>query len=667
MHESFPTWITGAAGTIRDLAERPWTLFVLLLAVNAIARPCTSTSHDARLYSLQALNHAEDSAYADDVFLRYGSQDRYSAFSQVAGPIVREFGVRPVFFTFYLIFNTLFLFALFRLVRTLISDPVVSTLSLIYLTTAPLAFGGCDIFMVHEQFFTPRTIGSAMTLFAIERLLQRSYLSTGFLLAAGLAMHPLMAFGGVLIACSYLTMEYLSARWFGGLLVSVSAMAAVLLALPVVSAQMFGVIDDDWHLFIRIAVGYNYPDTWDTKDWLNLALSLVLPVAGAAWLFKSQPNRQRFLLAAALAGSAGFLVTLVASLSPYALLFQGQPYRVLWILKVLQIPLAFAFIVRWSVAESLPARLGALTMIAFFAVGNLAQQELTIIAMALALSMGLAVLNRDGLGSNWWWLGLARGFVLGALGWMTYRWWFFVSKREVISQHFDLNEFALFDLFHPFLWLVGICIAASIWNAWPAQATVRWAALVLATIVPSAWFATEACPTFRREHTRIGQDIAFIREYVGEQRRAEGRHPSVYCSLGRADLLWIDVPATSYFDIIQTAGVMFQRQTAIELQRRIGLVAKFEMARQRQEAVFLDNAKKVGMENLFHEMFDGPAPTALDLVRLANDPALDYIVIPKCFDDLYSATNGRVYLYDCAKMRKAGGGSTGVRFAARER
>ncbi len=668
MRETHPTWITGAAGPIRDLAARPWTLFVLLLALNAVARPCSPTAHDARLYSLQALNRAEDGAYADDVFLRFGSQDRFSAFSQVVGPLVREFGVRPVFFALYLVFNSLFLFALFRLVRVLFTDPIISTMALVYLATAPLPYGGFDIFMVHEQFFTPRTIGSAMTLFALERLLHHKYLSSSCLLAVGLAMHPLMAFGGVLVASAYLALTHLPERWFGGLLVGASAFGAILLALPAVGSQIFGVIDEEWHSQIRVAVGYNYPDTWNPRDWLNLALSLALPVAGAAWLFNGEADRQRFLLAATLAAAAGFLLTVIASLSPYALLFQGQPYRVLWILKVLQIPLAFTFIARWSVSESVPAKLGALALLAFYSVGNLNQQELTILAMASAVSMVLAVVNREALGSDWWWLGLARGLVLGAFGWMAFRWWFFLTNRAIIAQHFDLNEFTLFDLFHPFLWLVGLSIFASAWSAWPTLLTVRCASLTLAVIAPAAFFVPEACPIFRREHTRLGPDIAFIREHLGARGdAATGKHPAIYCSLGRADLLWIDAPATSYFDIIQTAGVMFHRPTAVELDRRITLVAKFEMARQRQEAIFLDDAKKVGMENLFHEKFDGPAPTALDLVRLANDPALDYIVIPQCFDGLYSATNGRVYLYDCAKMRNAGGGAVDNRIAARQR
>src|SRR5205807_2003648 len=145
-----PAWLTAATDAIRRLAERPRTLFFLLLALNAIARPASSTAHDAKLYSLQALNNADAGAYGEDVFLRYGSQDQFSLFSRVVGPLVAAIGLRSAFFLLYLVFNALFIFALFRLIRALVHDALIGTLALIFLVTAPLPYGGGEIFTVHE-------------------------------------------------------------------------------------------------------------------------------------------------------------------------------------------------------------------------------------------------------------------------------------------------------------------------------------------------------------------------------------------------------------------------------------------------------------------------------------------------------------------------------------
>src|SRR4051812_37746303 len=102
MAVTIPTWLHRAADAIRSLAQQPWALFALLVAINAVGRPCTCTAHDARLYTLQALNQAENGAYANDVFLMYGSQDQFSLFSRLVGPLVSFLGLRLAFFLLYL-------------------------------------------------------------------------------------------------------------------------------------------------------------------------------------------------------------------------------------------------------------------------------------------------------------------------------------------------------------------------------------------------------------------------------------------------------------------------------------------------------------------------------------------------------------------------------------
>lgn len=643
-----PAWLADAADAIRQLADRPWTLFALLLAFNAVARPCSTTAHDARLYSLQALNFADNGAYADDVFLRYGSQDQFTVFSHIVGPIVAAIGVRAAFFALYLIFNTLFIFALFRFIRALVDDALIATLALVYLVTAPLHYGGHGIFTVHEQFFTPRLVGTTMTLFALERMLKHQFTLAFVLLITGVLMHPLMAFGGVMIWAGYTAATLLPSRVLGGLIVAATVGGAIVLSIPEIGWRLFGEIDDDWHHLIRIAVGYNYPDTWTAKDWLNLGVSVALPIAACLTLYRDDPRRQQFLWIVTYAGAIGFLTTLFASMLPYALLFQGQPYRVLWILKVLQIPLGFLLIQRWSSETSLLTSILGLALVGYFCLIHWISQELLLFVIAVPVSIFIGRIREES-----WWYATARGFVFGALCWMLFRLGFFLAQRESITQQFDLNEIVLFDLVSPIFLLVVLIASTRQWDL--NIVTVRWAALAVAIATPAALFAAEASTSTRDHHTRLGRDIALIRDFIREHHADSGRVPAVYCSLGRADLIWIDAHATSYFGIMQTAGVMFNRQTAAEIDRRALLVNKFEMHRERQTGPFMDDVKKVGMENLFQIPFDSPEPTVADLVRLCHEPGLDYVVVPHEFPGLYSASNGRVYLYECYKVRAACG------------
>lgn len=642
----YPAWLSRAFEAIRAVADRPWTLFALLLALNAIARPASVTAHDARLYSLQAINHAEAGAFADDVFLRFGSQDQFSLFSQLVGPIVATIGLRAAFFVLYLIFNTLFLFALFRLIRTLIDDPVIATLSLVYLVTAPLHYGGYEIFAVQEQFFTPRLVGTTFTLFALEQIVRRRFVAAIAFLAVGAAIHPLMAFGGAMIWVGVLVINVMPMRVFLALCLMAFSGLATILAAPSIGVQLFGEIDDTWHQQIRVAVGYNYPDTWLATDWFRLVVTFGILITGNVVLYRDNPERSRFFAIVTLAGAVGFLTTLFASFLPYALLFQGQPYRVLWILTLFQAPLGFMLIARWGTASSSGCNLGAIGLMAYFCVQHYLPTEFMILAATVAIAV---VFSRFSEVPGASWRGAAYGLVVGALGWMLYRCWCFVTQADALLRQFDMTDLALFGLISPVLLLLAFGSFLTLWQC--SARNIGWAAIAIAALIPCSLFAIEAVPQVRERHTRLGNDMAFLHDFI--QERHHKSPPCVYCSLGRADLLWIDVRATSYFDIIQTAGVMFNRRTAEEIDRRAVLVAKFEMHRQREEAAFLDDARKVGMENLFKVPFDCAAPTEADLIRLCQEPGLDYIAIPHEFPGLYSASNGRIFVYECYKFSRS--------------
>src|SRR5690242_3396761 len=116
------------ADLLRDLHCRPVCLFCLLVAANAVFLPYANFVHDANLYGVQVLNRVQPGLFDNDLYFRYGSQDKYSAFSLAAAPVVAQLGLPTGFFVLYFLSNALFLFALERFVRSLVKDPIVSTL-----------------------------------------------------------------------------------------------------------------------------------------------------------------------------------------------------------------------------------------------------------------------------------------------------------------------------------------------------------------------------------------------------------------------------------------------------------------------------------------------------------------------------------------------------------
>src|SRR5258707_9445884 len=83
---TFASLSTHLVSRWRSLIASDATLFLILLCVNAWALPYAGLVHDARLYGIQVVNRVEGGTFEGDLYLQYGSQDRYTLFSWVAAP-----------------------------------------------------------------------------------------------------------------------------------------------------------------------------------------------------------------------------------------------------------------------------------------------------------------------------------------------------------------------------------------------------------------------------------------------------------------------------------------------------------------------------------------------------------------------------------------------------
>src|SRR4051812_26774615 len=83
---SLPPVLDAIFGGFRRWAAHPAALFGLLLLLNTLFRPYLGIHHDAMLYSGQVLSRLDPATYSDDLFFRYGSQDRFSIFSPLMAP-----------------------------------------------------------------------------------------------------------------------------------------------------------------------------------------------------------------------------------------------------------------------------------------------------------------------------------------------------------------------------------------------------------------------------------------------------------------------------------------------------------------------------------------------------------------------------------------------------
>src|SRR5690606_12100643 len=176
------------------IANSPWAVVLQVLAVAGLyllLYPYVGIAHDARLYSLQALNHLRPDLYGSDVFLRYGSQEDYTFFTPLYAVTITWLGVERAAALLTFVSQMVFLTAAAFLARRLMPAKfILAALALLLLL--PSHYGPQRIFAYLEVFITPRVLAEGLTLFAIASSLGKRYLTSAALLACAMLTHPIM-------------------------------------------------------------------------------------------------------------------------------------------------------------------------------------------------------------------------------------------------------------------------------------------------------------------------------------------------------------------------------------------------------------------------------------------------------------------------------------------
>jgi hypothetical protein len=281
--------------------------------------------HDGVLYTMQVLAHLHPDFYANDVFLRYGSQDRYTLFGGLYGLFIGAFGVDHAAALLTLLSQLLLLGCGWSLARRL-NAPDVALLAVALLAVLELPYGSGGVFTLMEDFVTPRELSEGLVLGAMAALLADRRALAALLLAASAMIHPLMALGGILWLALVQIGTYRRAGWSVGalLLLGLLALLGVALLQPSVAERR------DWALLAIYRAPYLVLSQWSAVAWSNL--SRPLAVLGALAIVTSDALIRRLTLAALAVCIAGLLATLIGAdwlrLMP---VLQLQPWRWSWI------------------------------------------------------------------------------------------------------------------------------------------------------------------------------------------------------------------------------------------------------------------------------------------------------------------------------------------------
>jgi hypothetical protein len=591
--------------------------------------------HDAQAYAFQALARLDPAGLGQDVFLRYASQDRYTIFPAIYAAFATPFGIEATAALLTLVCHAAWYGAAYLLFRRLFGSPL-ALLSIGLLVTFPGVYGGMRIFHVAEPFLTARLPTEAVVLGALACWHADRRIAAGLLLV-GLAIHPLMAFPGLLLISMVLAEQRHPADW------TLPVGAAVVTFLALAGSAILGgssaTMNEAWLEVARLRSGHLFPAYWSAGDW-NAAL-LTLVTLGTAGLVLPEGSARSFVRAVMWIGVAGLALTVIsAEIWHSKILLQGQPWRWMWPARVTAVAvLPAACLVAWrsGIAGRAAAALcaaGWLVVLPVGAYGMLPSLMGTILgACAFALAAGRRTMATTtqmlvfrGAGAIIA-LVLVAAIVTASLRWMTF-------YGDVGLSHGMQRLVMLAALITP----AAVLVVACWWAVQIRRGYFMVTVVILLGLALAGTAATFAAPLWKaRTYSGANFDkFAAWRELIP-------RDAEVFWWDGLREV-WFLLQRKSYLTSSQGGGVVFSPELSAELRRRA------ENAR-----VFIDPGY------FFNEPASlGSRPRPLSeamLQSMCRDPKLGFVVARQDAGAVTSPVDWPgpgepVYLHDCRRYQE---------------
>ena len=568
---------------------------LLLAAVYLIARPYWGIAHDAQLYVGQALNHQHPGLLANDLFFRYGSQDRFTIFSAVFGPLIAWGGVDKMAMAFTVIGAAFGLASAWFALRA-VTDGAQALVATIILAAWPGWYGGLRVFSLFEPFATPRVWAIGLILLGMATALRGRYWTSAIAGISAMALHPLMALPGI----AWIAFATWPRRGvLAGLLVgSIATVAASTTGMPPFD-RVLAIFDPIWRELVQTRSEHLFTQDWNSRD-LDAVGCSILGSALVAMRFNGVARRV-FASAAGL-GALGVVVTVIGSdWAGSVFVTQLQPWRALWIST-----LATGAGLGLLLARGTDASREDWIAIAGGGAGSLLGVTGGPLATAasIALLIGFRLATKPEVKRL---LLLAAALIFAqATAWYLLNRHFEWLAAEVYARYPLVLPFYLRD---PALLAILAFAVTIAWHRWQAQIlhlTLVVGGAIAVAIGSLDW--TGAYVQGRETHQQFPEVPAIL-----------ARLPVGTNVFWRGDPLipWLALGRPSYLSAEQTRGIVFSRATALEAGRR-GQLAESVLGPQN----FLGSSKFIAEVGSVPKPLDSP-----DAVGLCVDPELGGVYV----------------------------------------
>ena len=607
-----------------------------LTALWLLTRPFLGLRHDGIFYMAQAMQHWMPSALSEDIFFRYGSQDQFSVFPRLMAWMYDNVGRAATQQIALAVCHAALVLVMAGLLRP-IPQQALRWLGLVAVATMSHYYGGRTVFSFAETFLTARTLAEPLSLAALLAWMSGWRWGAAALWVAAAAMHPLMALPVALVC--WVERGLADARWWWAALPVAVVVALLSLAGLGPFATALRTFDTDWLRVLQAATPHLFVFDWGLAAWSSTALDLGI-------LCLARPLLPTVLKRVATAVVLVCLGTLVATvigsdLLHNVLLTQLQVWRSLWLARLFA--LLLLPLVLWHTWKRSDAGRGA----------------------AVALALATLAINREwGLGWAFLaWAGLMHWVASGptarisvpmrqACFWVSTSLLALMTPLIMARYLREVHELTGGIGTSDLLWALVSTPTASLPLAWAVFWVARGRLRLqgLAAVGAAAALITGIATWDRRdawrryaEDSQPGQHVFAVGMAKNAQVYWHGQLLPTWTLLGRP----------SFFSSEQGAGLVFNRETAVEFARRM---RPFVALKFQQEICSVMAAVSEGASKVTDCVPDLSAIE--EICRLPKGP--DYLVFP------YALTKGEIarwtfvaneretatfYLHDCKLLR----------------
>jgi hypothetical protein len=542
-----------------------------------------------------------------------------------------------------------FIAAAWLLVRQ-IAVPAAAWLAAAMLVITVGGYGGSGVFHFAEDYLSARSFAEALIITALACDF-RGYQRLGFVIAAAAVLvHPLMGLPGILLLmCLHLPTRLNLMMAAAGILaiLTIATGATTIAAL----GKTITVIDPMWLEVVRERSQFLFPQLWSTQDWaLNARPFVSLTLAAAVFQDPglNESRCSKLCISTMLVAGAGLAVALIAgSIGPVAILIQGQAWRWIWIADFLGILLLVPTVIRMCRAHECGPICSLLIVSAWDFSGAVA-----LLLTSLAL---LIWFSRNWIGDRMHhhWL-LAFGVALvGILAWLLVHLWPVAHAAQAGPGAEPLALRLARSLME--LRTIGLLVATGVVYCVASSRSLILSAIA-AVVLLAVCIAILPFAVPQLKDDGAAPEAAEFADWV----QAIPPSSSVVVADARnsGSFVWFTLGRPNYLTLSQSAGVVFSRETALEVRRRSEVLLPIMNPNWK---VMTNNAEIRAAKNGKNSSSVRPL-TANSLAAVCADPLLGFVISRENlgFDSMRHQQPGPWQdwnLYDCRKIRSGAGPS----------